>query len=510
MKVIFILILINLNIYSIYSQDAEQQTKFNMTGSMRFRGFALGRDTPLIRKTPTYPIYNPELEFANQNTANNELLTNELNSRLAGKQSTLSPQKENLNYFDSRVLLNLEFYTSKYFDGLAGVQIGDMTFGGKSISNADRNNPAVLGSGTGGELGQQTPVNLRTNFLYINFKLKEYDFTSRYGIQFFSSALGRLVFAIGSGAVLTKGIPSYKLTLEGGWIRTRERTAADLDGNGFNEKRQNVNVVFLKAKFLPMANYKLELYNYSQTDNDQTDLFRETGNLFWYGVYNEWNLGTFNIIAHGIYNHGNVKALRTQRDLSENEIYQERKNYNISGGLWDLQFSYIYNPQIKFNLIGIGTTGRPGYSKDGVPASYKGSGYRGLFSDFTISNIALDFTGGYALFTANTMSGLYEVGAFTNIIVWGPVELTLGYYHLYANKAPTMSINRDFNFLYGKNTSNFLGKEYNLNIRWNVLSDFQLLFRSGYFQPGDGLKALNDSRMGSYIREAFVSAEYKF
>ena len=108
------------------------------------------------------------------------------------------------------------------------------------------------------------------------------------------------------------------------------------------------------------------------------------------------------------------------------------------------------------------------------------------------------------------MSGLYEVGAFTNIIVWGPVELTLGYYHLYANRAPTMSINRDFNFLYGKNTSNFLGKEYNLNIRWNVLSDFQLLFRSGYFQPGDGLKALNDSRMGSYIREAFVSAEYKF
>ena len=89
MKVIFILILINLNIYSIYSQDAEQQTKFNMTGSMRFRGFALGRDIPLIRKTPTYPIYNPELEFANQNTANNELLTNELNSRLAGKQSTL-------------------------------------------------------------------------------------------------------------------------------------------------------------------------------------------------------------------------------------------------------------------------------------------------------------------------------------------------------------------------------------------------------------------------------------
>lgn len=73
-----------------------------------------------------------------------------------------------------------------------------------------------------------------------------------------------------------------------------------------------------------------------------------------------------------------------------------------------------------------------------------------------------------------------------------------------------MSINRDYNFLYGKRTSTFLGQEYNFNVRWNVLSDFQLLFRSGYFEPGDGLKALNDSRIGSYIKEAFVSAEYKF
>jgi hypothetical protein len=495
---------------TLYSQEAEQQTRFNLSGSMRFRGFSLGRDTPLTRTSPTYPFYNPQLEYANQDAANSKLLQQELNARLAGKPSTLSKKKEKLDYFDSRILLNLEFYTSQYFDGLAGVQIGDMTYGGKSISNTDRNNPALLGSGTGGELGQQTPVNLRSNFLYINFKLKQYDFTSRYGIQFFSSALGRLVFAIGSGAVLTKGIPSYKLILEGGWIRSRERTAADLDGNGFNEKRKNVNVVFAKAKLQPMTNYKLEIYNYTQADNDQTDLFRETGNLYWFGVYNEWNLGTFNIIAHGIYNYGNLKALKSERNLSGQEFYQQRMNYNISGGLWDLQFSYIYNPQIKLNLIGIGTTGRPGYSKDGVPASYKGGGYRTIFPDFTISNIAIDFTGGYALFSARDMSGMYEVGSFANLIIWGPMELTIGYYHLYSNRPPIIQNNRDFNVLYGKHVSNFLGREYNINIRWNVLSDFQLLFRSGYFEPGDGLKSLNDNRIGSYIKEAFLTAEYKF
>ena len=494
----------------IFADEPEQQRKFNITGTMRFRGFALSRDTLLSRQNPTYPYYNPPLEASALDSSNAKMLNAETAARLTGKPSTLTPRNENLNYFDSRVLLSFEFFTSQYFDGFAGVQIGDMTFGGKSISNSDRNNPSILGSGTGGELGQQTPVNLRSNFLYINVKLKEYDFTSRYGIQFFSSALGRLVFAIGSGAVMTKGIPSYKLTLEGGWIRTRERTAADLDGNGYNDKRQNVNVFFLKAKFLPTSGYSLELYNYSSTDNDQTDPFRETGNLYWWGVFNEWRYGTFTIMAHGIYNHGNLKALRSVRNLNEQEVYQQRNHYSISGGLWDFQVSYSYNREIKLNLIGVGTTGRPGYSKDGVPAGYKGGGYRTIFPDFTISNIAIDFTGGYALFSASNMSGLYEVGSFVNIIVPGPFELTVGYYHLYANRSPIIENNRDYNAFYSKDASNFMGREYNLNLRWNVLSDFQLLFRSGYFETGNGLKALMDSRAGSYIKEAFLTAEYKF
>ena len=108
------------------------------------------------------------------------------------------------------------------------------------------------------------------------------------------------------------------------------------------------------------------------------------------------------------------------------------------------------------------------------------------------------------------MSGLYEVGSFVNIIVPGPFELTLGYYHLYANRSPILENNREYNAFYSKDTSNFMGREYNLNLRWNVLSDFQLLFRSGYFEPGNGLKALMDTRAGSYIKEAFLTAEYKF
>jgi hypothetical protein len=511
MKFLFFLFLI---ILDSYSQDFnESQTRFNLTGVMRFRAFDLSKDTTLTRNTSTTPYYNPIREFNSIQSTRTKSVNQYILDRLAGKGgTTLSPNKENLNYFDSRVLLNLEFFTSQYFSGMVGVQIGDMIFGGRSISNTDRNNPAVLGNGSGGELGQQTPVNLRTNFLYLDFKLKEYDFTSRYGIQFFSSTGGRLVFAVGSGAHFTKGYSKYRLTMEWGWIRSRERSFADLDGNTFNDRpRLFTNVAYHKLKWNRTVKHILEFYNYVQADRDPTDLNRETGNLFWNGFYSEWNLGKYIISTHAILNHGTVKLLRSYRDTNAIEIYQTRKEAKISGALWDVQFSYIYNNRVSFNFIGIGTTGRPGFDKNGTDQSYRGGGYRTIFPDFAISNIGIDFTGGYALFNAQNMSGLYQLGTFTKIIFVGPLEITLGYYHLYSNLSPDMTYNREYNWWYGKNrSSTFMGREGNFNIRWNALSDFQIIFRSGLFIPEEGLKALNDTRIGSYIREAFVAAEYRF
>ncbi len=496
---------------SIFAQDSESQTKFNLTGTMRFRAFDLSRDTKLERTTAFTPYYNPFLEYKNLQNQNNQIVNTELTNRLGGRPSSISKPKENLNYFDTRVLLNLEFFTSQYFDGLVGVQIGDVVFGGRSISNADRNNPATTGNGTGGELGQQTPVNLRTNFLYLNFKLKQYDFTSRVGLQFFASTGGRLVFAVGSGIHLTKGIPTKKITLESGWIRSRERSFADLDGNTFNDKRFYTNVFYFKYKWNRTVKNNLEFYTYVKLDSDQTDINRETGNLFWHGFHSEWNLGTFNIVTHGIFNHGTLRVLNSERDLNGDEKYQRRKDYKISGGLWDLQLGYNYNNRLSFNLIGIGTTGKAGYDNKGVPQSYRGGGYRTIFPDFAISNIAIDFTGGYALFNAQNMSGLYEVGAFTKVIFFGPLELNFGYYHMYSNKSPNITYNREVNIWNGTTkSSTFMGREFNLNLRWNYFSDFQIIFRSGIFLPGEGLKALNDSRMGSYLREAFIACEYRF
>ena len=144
MKIFLVLFLVSFSSV-IYSQDVDQPTKFVISGSMRFRGFALGRDTLLNRQNSVFPIYNPQKELSDIETKNNNILEKEIDARLTGKQSTLSPQKENLNYFDSRALINFQFFTSQYFDGLVGLQFGDITFGGRPISNADRNNPAIVG-----------------------------------------------------------------------------------------------------------------------------------------------------------------------------------------------------------------------------------------------------------------------------------------------------------------------------------------------------------------------------
>jgi hypothetical protein len=498
----------------VYSQDSgEQGTKLNLTGSMRFRGFSLSRDIPTARSTNSTFIYDIPGTYNTLANNNYTAFKSNYDRLITGQKINRSPRKENLNYMDSRLFLNLEFITSKYFDGVFGATVGDIPFGGRALTTtgntADLRDSYTVGAGSGGETGQPNPVNFQTSLLYLNFRLRQYDFYSRLGIQLFSSPQGRVFFASGAGILLNKDYKIDKYSLEGGWIRTRERSVADLDNNGYNDKSRNINVFFGKIRLNKINNLKNELYTYGSVDNDTSDLNRETGNLYWHGLFNEYTISNFNIILHGVYNHGKVKAANSLVDGSNTILMQKENTYNIRGALGDVQLTYFYNNKVNFNTIVVGTTGRPGYDKDGMEASYKNKGYRTLSPLFSVSNLAIDFTGGYTLFSARNMSGLVEYGGFTNVIV-GPVQLTFGYYQLHASQAPRIAVNRDFMALRNSQTSNYLGDEYNFNLRWNIFIDFQLIFRSGIFFPKNGIRAIIDYSGGSYIQEAFLSGEYKF
>ncbi len=501
---------------SLSAQEVEEKTKIDFQGNYRVRAFNLGRDIYTSRQTPVTP-YNRQtfLNQYNQTVANQ--FQNELLAREKGLPTTTSPSKENETYYDTRMTLNMNFSTSKYFEALVGVQIGDVIFGGKGVNQGTN-----VGPGQGGEAGFSSAVNMQTNFLYLNFKIPEKGFVARVGLQLFTSAQGRVVFIPGTGVSMTKDIRDWNTTLEGGWFVAKQNNLTDLDKNTFADKNyQGTNVYYYKIKTSFWNNAKHELYTFYLDDNiravqDVTGVYglvsrtSETNQLFWHGLFNEFNFSDFTWVVHGIYNHGTVKSLNPYRDANGDEIQRKYDSYQIKGGFFDTQLSYRYSESLSFTTMISGSTGRPGYEKDGTRSNLHGNGYRTLFPGYSLSNIANDFTGGYALFSGKDMSGLYEYGISSDIVVAGPIVLTVGYYRLYGSKSPLMDNNRFYNEDNFYKTSAYFGQEYNINLRWSAFRDMQILLRSGYFIAGNGLKAYLDTTQGTILRELFVTAEHRF
>lgn len=510
-NLIFIFSLITLlPILSIYSQEEDATTRMDFSGSFRTRGFGLGRDLLLERQTSTDPIFNKEREKADANSAAEKAVQTEIDNFRQGKPSSLSKNKENLNYYDTRFLFNLNFATSKYVEGLWGMQVGDVTFGGRGLRSAgpDGFNPNVVGPSAGGERGTDA-VNVQTNFLLMNFKLPERGFQARVGLQLFSSVGGRVLFSTGTGVNMIKSFQFLRTSWEGGMLRARERSFLDSDNNGFADKNyQNNNIFYNRFKIDYFRNYKTEIYNYGMRDNDRTD--NEIGELYWNGFYNEFNYSQFSIILHGVLNSGVVREFRPIVDETGNPIYYRYNRNYVKGGLYDVSFTYRFNESNSASIVALGTTGRPGFENDGTSANLRGNGYRALAPGYAVSNIAVDFTGGYALFNARTMTGLNNIGTNYTFLAFGPYQFTLGYYQVYSSLSPKIENNRVFNFENGYRTSTYFGQEYNLNMRWNIYRDLQFIFRSGYFIAGDGLYTYLDTRQGSIIREAFFTLEHRF
>lgn len=220
------------------AQEIEEKTKIDLQGNYRVRGFNLGRDIYSSRQTPVTPFDKQAFQNQYQQNVNNQI-QNEINARSRGLPTTLSPSREDMTYYDTRMTLNMNFATSKYFEALAGVQIGDMIFGGKGVGQSSN-----IGPGQGGEATYSTAVNIQTNFLYLNFKLPEKSFTTRVGLQLFTSAQGRVIYIPGTGVTMTKDIRNWNMTLEGGWLIAKQNNLTDLDKNSFADKNYQGNNIY--------------------------------------------------------------------------------------------------------------------------------------------------------------------------------------------------------------------------------------------------------------------------
>lgn len=508
---------------NLQAQEEESGTKLDFSGSFRTRGFWLGRDIQSRRESSTAPVLDSEAESRARDQAMQRTIDEEKERLKLGQPSKITQRKENLNFYDSRFLFNMNFATSKYVDGLWGMQVGDINFGSRGLPNPapggheynivlpgpTRVTPNNTGPLSGGEMNTISPVNVRTNFLFMNFKIPEVGFATRVGLQLFSSPGGRVLFATGTGINVMKSFNFLRLTLDAGAVRARERSLMDTDNNGFADRNHaSNNILYSKLKMDYFRNYKPQLYTYGFHDTDRTN--NEVGELYWHGFYNEFNYSDFSFILHGVMNTGTVRQFRPILDESGSPLYYRYHRHFVKGGLYDISVTYRITDTSNINLVAIGTTGRPGKDRDGVDANLRGNGYRHLVPGYAISNIAIDFTGGYALFFADQTSGLNEYGFTYTFLKFGKFQIQLGYYQLYASLEPRIENNRYFNRQNGYNTSRYFGDEYNFNLRWNIFRDLQLIFRSGHFTAGDGLYTLFDSRDGRFMREAFFTLEHRF
>jgi hypothetical protein len=505
-----------LPLHSILSDPAGSPTKINYNGNIRTRGFLLGKDFLTERQTPTTP-YNRETFIEEESIKVLNKVNDEIQARIKGEPSTVTPSKEKLNFYDAWILMNIDYMISENLDALWGFRAGNIVLGGRPQSRTNLDAPLVMGPGSGGQmgLGETAGVNVQTTFLYMNFKVPSYLMSFRLGIQLFTSVRGRVIYTRGGGASFNKDYTKYKMSLQGGWIRSKERTFVDRDANSYADKYyMSTNVYFLKLKNDYLGWYKNEIYTYYYQDTDYTDANREHGYLGWVGFFNEFTLQKYNLVLHGIYNYGKLRTARAINDDKGKLVFTAMDRHYIKGGLADVELSYRIDNNTTVGFLGMAATGRPGNEQDGVSSSLRGNGFKSLYPGFTISNMAIDWIGGYALFATGSfnapLTGMIEAGTYLNFLLFEKLQTTVGYYRLYSFKSPHIENNRYFNEANFRRTSNYFGQEVNLNFRLPVFSGFQLTFRSGYLIPGDGYRAYIDSLYGSYIKEAFLSADSFF
>lgn len=524
----FMILIVIPYISNLYSQSqSEESTQIQFNGVLRTRGNFLDRNTLINRQTPTGEY--SENEKSTPSDLVSDSIRESSGNKLVGNEAKSQPYREKANFFDSRLLMNFRFSTSKYFDAFWGIQVGDVPFGGRRPANL---NPALysetgnllydgskIGPNSGGDINSPNGVNVQTNFLYFSFILPEQGVSARVGLQLFSSPMGRVMFASATGAMAIQQIrsPYFKGVLEGGYILARQVQSFDRSGNLLTSNLKDTSsIYYAKLKISNIQSVVIEPYWYFQNDKDRTDLF--TQNLHWFGIFTESNLGNWKFILHAIWNGGRTERY-SQIDpakLSELPVVFQsstsfQKRYSVQGGFGEAQIFYKLGSKQTFGATWIGTTGRPGFGRDGELANLERGGYRTLYPAFGVSNIGIDFTGGYAIFTGKSMSGLQQYGFLFNQLMSNSLLLSLGLYQLRATKAPYAEYNRDFReSANGARTSSYLGDEININIKWNQLSDFQIIFRLGYFIPRAGYYVLMDTNEGDRIADAILSTEYRF
>ena len=495
---------------ALLAQSANLAERFDYNGDFLLRGYYVARDLPLEKQTKTL-CPNPYQSSASSSSSS------------SGSTGTSTPStncREQSDFYKARFRLNLAFRPSNYVDVLYGLEVGDVDFGDTSSGTSG---PGSGGTGSGS-------ANLETRELKIKIHDEKDTLSFTAGIFPYGTPNGFVSATSGAGFLLNWHAQDWYSEFELYYIKKEDQSRVDRDSNGFSDANyKDVDLVLGNWKYSGIPGYRSELYGLYRADNrpqDDSGAFKDTSKLYWGGWYQRYRWKSFSFMLHVIGNWGYVYTDRKElprEDLlqgteiltlasnAENYLPNQREKSEVAAGAGEAEIGYQITDRYKISVAIAGASGRRGIEPDNRSVDYRKDQFHYAGQAYQFSQIAVDSSGGYSLFTLGDLTGLVVRGVRFDAQVFESVDMQIGYYSLHSYRTPTIDYNQFFTITPGgKSPSAFFGQEVDWEIKWRPFSDLTLTGYIAYFDAGDGYKILNDVEFGDRALEVMISAQQRF
>ncbi|MCE9600314.1 MAG: hypothetical protein K8S54_20320 [Spirochaetia bacterium] len=483
---------------------ADLANRFTFDGQAFVRAIALGRDISLPEPPVTSDKRKTQPSYADY-----------YRCTLVPTYCVESRQREEQNYYTFRLNLNTVFRVNANADVLFGIEVGDLTLGRDSSSN---------GPGSGGRSGGAT--NLETHHAHVRLHTVDGLLLADIGIFSYSTPAGLVLARSGGGSRVFWKPDTIDSVFQALYFRAIDNSQVDGDSNGFSDSNySDVHIASVSWKFTHFRSFVPELYGVYKGDGDASSSddsqfgVRETQRMYWGGLYMQLFLGDFEFTLHGIGNWGRFSRLLAQdpgvkrvtdnpadplsqfmRDATAPPIFHR---YKTNAGAWQVEAAYQIFEPLKLTALSIGATGRPSRTRepDGSDPAYRADQFRLASGSFQLSNIAIDDSGGYSIFSGGNITGVVANGGK---IAWQIGELwliELVYLRLGSYRPIVNKYNKYYTRLQNYRDSNFLGEEWDLNVKFKAFEELKFTLNFGYFNAGSAYKSLVDAQYGDHVAE---------
>ena len=274
---------------------------------------------------------------------------------------------------------------------------------------------------------------------------------------------------------------------------------------------------------------------YRQDDDasvdDVTESNQETSRVYWAGLDLQFSLGPFEMKLHGVGNWGRfhrpladdpkLGAIAAPTNTADplQAYFQEalqpplRKQYNVNAAAGEAEIGYQITDRTRVALVYAGGSGRlPGDTEpDGSNIDYRPDQFRTAGHSFQFSEIGVDDSGGYSIFTGGRLTGLQVGGVRVRFQPLAELETRIEYYYFEAYRTPTIASNTKYTSAFRqREPGNYLGSEWNLRLVYNFFNDLKVGARLGWFDAGSAYKVLRDAEYGDDLYEVQLTVNQTF